>query len=244
MRRFTTILALLGLFTTSSLSLPGQAFPRLNGRMVVPVPVTAQAIPTEVPALSASEDQKYQALQTVIARLKSANQLSPHIGQNIVVEESTQLNAATDGQTLYITRGMLNALTRDDQMAFVISHELSHITLNHIPKTALRRGGWQLLDQGVLSRIYPSGSIWDVAEKASITLLEKKFSRNSEYQADTRGLAMMTQAGYDPQAAIEVLNLLQASSPNSTPEFLQDHPLNKARIETLVDKYKLQKRTQ
>jgi len=63
---------------------------------------------------------------------------------------------------------------------------------------------------------------------------------NEEYQADDLGVRLMTQAGYDPEAAIKVFDILKANTPaNKTPGFLLDHPITDERIRALAQKYKL-----
>src|SRR5262249_17238410 len=147
-------------------------------------------------------------------------------------------NAATDGQNLVITSALLERLTTDDERAFVISHELSHILLQHIGKTELRRVGLTLLDTYLVRRYTTQGSLAQLASELGIGLVDKRSSRGYEYQADDLGVKLMAQAGYNPQAAIRVFDILKAATPgNQTPEFLQDHPITDSRIRALVQKY-------
>jgi len=52
------------------------------------------------------------------------------------------------------------------------------------------------------------------------------FSRSAESEADRIGLEYMAQAGYDPRAAIELWQNMQAATAESgsPPEFLSTHP--------------------
>jgi predicted Zn-dependent protease len=121
----------------------------------------------------------------------------------------------------------------------VISHELSHILLSHITKTQIRRTGLSFLDSLFLRKV-GDNSILGMASKLGINLIDLKSSRGYEYQADDLGVKLMTQAGYDPQAALKVFAILKANTPTSgTPGFLMDHPITEDRIQALVKKYKL-----
>ncbi len=178
--------------------------------------------------------------EMILDRLKVANNVPADIAPGIKVQDSNTLNAATDGQNLVITSALLDRLSTDDQRAFVISHELSHILLQHIGKTQVRRIGLTLLDAYVVRRYTTQGSLAQLASELGIGLVDKRSSRGYEYQADDLGVKLMSQAGYNPQAAIQVFGILQAATPgNRTPEFIQDHPITESRIRALAQKYKL-----
>jgi predicted Zn-dependent protease len=56
-------------------------------------------------------------------------------------------------------------------------------------------------------------------------MMQLRFSRDDESQADQKGLQFMTDAGFDPRAMIDVMNILkQVGGGGNTPEFLQTHP--------------------
>lgn len=178
--------------------------------------------------------------QRILDELKVANKIPQQIAPTIRVVNSKSLNAATNGRDLIITSALVDRLRTNDQRAFVISHELSHIALQHIGKTQFRHVGLSLLDALLLRRYVPEGSIVGMAKDLGISLYDKRSSRVYEYEADDLGIQLMTRAGYNPQAAIEVFGILQAATPGSrTPEFLQDHPITSSRIQALVQKYKL-----
>lgn len=177
--------------------------------------------------------------QAILNRLKTANQVPADINPTLKVERSDTLNAATDGQNLMITDTLLNKLTTDDERAFVLSHELAHILLSHIGKTQIRRTGLSLLDLFVRNKA-GSSSILTMASELGINLIDLKSSRGYEYQADDLGVKLMVNAGYNPQAALKVFDILEANAPrNGTPGFLLSHPISRERVKALVQKYKL-----
>ncbi len=179
--------------------------------------------------------------QAILDDLKVANQIPTQIASQIRIVKSPQLNAATDGVSIVLTDTLWNTLKTDDQRAFVISHELSHIVLNHIQKTNLRRLGLGAVDRYVIGRYIQQGSLWDLVGDIGFGLIDRKFSRDVEYSADDVGLEMMVRAGYDPYGAIQAFEILQASERGSLPEFLRDHPMSESRIRTLVEKYRLER---
>lgn len=52
-------------------------------------------------------------------------------GYPIEVENSARLYASTNGKRIRLTSGMLRYFESDDELAFVLAHELSHILLGH-----------------------------------------------------------------------------------------------------------------
>lgn len=242
MKRFAVTLTLLTALTSLmpvSASAAGQQDYRQIDSQSQPSYLLA-ATPVYQGSTTYSQSATLQSPETILNHLKSANNVPADIKPTIEVQKSDVLNAATDGQNLIITSALLDRLTTNDQRAFVISHELSHILLQHIAKTQMRRVGLSLFDAFVVRRYTAQGSIAQLASELGIGLVDKRSSRGYEYQADDLGVKLMTQAGYNPQAAIQVFDILKAAAPgNSTPEFLQDHPITDSRIRALVQKYKL-----
>jgi Zn-dependent protease with chaperone function len=181
-----------------------------------------------------------QTPESILAELIRANNIPANIIKGISVDKSDSLNAATDGSGIIITQALLNKLTTNDERAFVISHELSHVVLNHIGKTQTRRVGLSLVDNFIVRRFAKEGSLLQLASSLGIGLVDKRSSRTLEYQADDLGVRLMKDAGYNPKAALQVFGILKAATPNNgTPEFLQDHPITDSRVRILVEKYKL-----
>jgi beta-barrel assembly-enhancing protease len=56
-------------------------------------------------------------------------------------------------------------------------------------------------------------------------LVNMRYSRQDELEADRLGVRFMTEAGYDPNALKDVMRILeQASGGSSQPEFMSTHP--------------------
>jgi len=52
-------------------------------------------------------------------------------GYAIKIDNMSELEASTNGRRIRITSGMLRFFAHDDELAFVLAHELSHILLGH-----------------------------------------------------------------------------------------------------------------
>ncbi|MBX2860608.1 MAG: M48 family metallopeptidase [Vampirovibrio sp.] len=183
-----------------------------------------------------------QHAQAILNRLLQRNGLPQNLVQRIAVVQSNTLNAATNGESITFTSALWNKLKTDDQKAFVISHEMAHIDLNHVQKTQVRRigiiGAGYLLNRLMGSDGSQKSKLLTTTTQAGLALTDLKFSRNAEYQADERGMQLLARAGYAPQAAIETLEILGANNSANTPQFLSSHPKSRSRIEALVRQYR------
>ena len=49
----------------------------------------------------------------------------------VIVVDMQEVNAATDGRSIFVTYGLLSFADSDDEIACVIAHELAHAVLCH-----------------------------------------------------------------------------------------------------------------
>ena len=142
-----------------------------------------------------------------------------------VLEEPEIVNAfAIPGGYIYVTRGMLNLVDNDAQLAGVLGHELAHVTQNHVSQRVSNQ-----TTANLAVRLMARLSERDL-EKSRVTSLVKyvvfqKFSRDAEYEADRVGLDYMVQAGYNPLAMAQVKDKFMAiTNDKMSIEFLSSHP--------------------
>lgn len=96
---------------------------------------------------------------------------------------------------IYVTRGLLEIIESDDELAFVLAHEMAHIERKHVVvnyKTALV--------VAVFAAIFVANS--DSSEDAImvsvvVDMIMKGFSREQENEADETAVSHLKHAGYD-----------------------------------------------
>ncbi|WP_308363694.1 MULTISPECIES: M48 family metalloprotease [unclassified Microbulbifer] len=132
----------------------------------------------------------------------------PDLEYHFTIIDSQDINAfALPGGYVYINRGLLTYLHSEAEMAAVLAHEVGHITARHAvrQKTAATGAGVA----SVLSVLVTgSGVVGDVANLWT-TAAVKGYGRDMELEADRFGAQYMYNAGYDPQAMINVIALLK-----------------------------------
>lgn len=154
------------------------------------------------------------------------------------VLEMSELNAlAFPGGFIYATRGLLDAMP-DDQLAFVLGHEVSHVEDRHSVQ-AMEAELYKQAGVGALLSLLGGNQVGDLAmstiEIADV-VVSSHYSQAAEREADRHGMRLMAQAGYDPRAAVAALETLQRiSGQDEVPGFLNSlvgsHPLTSERIQ-------------
>jgi len=188
-------------------------------------------------------------------RTEEVRRTGLHVVQNSDAAKATQyrfqfhlladpktINAfALPGGQIFITRGLLDRLSNEAQLAGVLGHESGHVVARHtseqLAKTDLMQSLVAAVGVAASDRDHP-GQGYSAQMIASFVaqMQQLRYSRADESQADELGLKFMSQAGYDPRAMIEVMQILKQASPgssNSDSEFMQTHPNPEHRIEDI-----------
>lgn len=168
----------------------------------------------------------------------------PH--QFKVLKSNDIINAFTLGNgNIYITRGLLNMLGDEAELAEVLGHENGHYGHRHIAASideAVGIGGLLALAEGIYSvqkgGKVPAGSqeLIDTAAQVATSLTINGFSRAHESEADGHGLDTMVKAGYDPMGSVRTFQRFQKLEGEvpALETFFRSHPLAKTRIADLT----------
>jgi len=147
------------------------------------------------------------------------------------VLSSDKLNAfALPNGSIYITKGLLQHLGSDDQLAAVLAHEMGHVVLRHAAKALAARLKGNVI---VIAFQVLFGKELAQLVGGAAYLLELSYSREQEKEADHAGYLLACFAGYDPQAMIEVFEFFKSQEGNPGLEILRTHPLPQTRIDYL-----------
>lgn len=149
----------------------------------------------------------------------------------VAVAKSSEVNAFfTDGKDIAVTEGLVDFVESDDELAFVIAHELAHIGLNHKHKRNRGLLGILLLVAlDLLLTVLTLGD-YDASCGASCEAAARSnaYSVEDESEADYHGAYMTARAGYDPAAAKAFFARMTEST--TTPRVWgSTHPVSTAR---------------
>lgn len=143
-----------------------------------------------------------------------------------IIDDPETVNAwCMAGGRMAVYTGLIDKLKlTDDEFAQIMGHEISHALANH---TAERMSRAMVTSMGVLAIGVTSekpGAAMATASVAAKLALELPNSRTAESEADTLGMQLATQAGFDPEAAVTLWQKMGDLSEERPPEFLSTHP--------------------
>jgi len=172
-------------------------------------------------------------LQSYVARVgrKLANASDRSMPYEFALLASEVPNAfALPGGQVYVTAGLMARMTNERQLAAVLGHEVGHVAALHNVHNIQRQIG-----AAVLAEIVGAAGGEGGKQAAQIVgaMVNLRYSRTDEYQADQLGIKYMARAGYNPWGMVELLELLLQLSHGGSElmEMFQTHPLTEKRIQ-------------
>ncbi|MCE9581565.1 MAG: M48 family metallopeptidase [Planctomycetes bacterium] len=170
--------------------------------------------------------------------LKGDASRSPYHFDFHLLNDTRTINAfALPGGQVFITRGLLSRLKTEAQLAGVLGHEIGHVInrhgAEHLSKAELAGSLSIAVGVGASDGRGGSQAAYAISQVVS-QMVQLKYSRSDELEADQYGLATLPRAGYDPSAMLGVMEILaKASAGGGQPEFMSSHPHPENRIEAI-----------
>jgi predicted Zn-dependent protease len=161
----------------------------------------------------------------------------PDIAYHFTAVDEKQVNAfAVPGGHIFITKGLLEKLDSEAQLAAILGHEIGHVVARDTMAALSRQIGMTAL-LGAAAGVGGSGSGDLIAGTAFITgVLSLQYSRDDERAADMVGMAYLVQAGYDPRGAVETMRILGELQTVRPVEFFSTHPNPQNRVAYLEER--------
>jgi len=158
-----------------------------------------------------------------------------YLEYHFVALEDESINAVSlPGGYIFITKGMLEKLQTEAQLAAILAHEIVHIVARDSSAAMSREIGISLLLSAVASGKTPEGAL--VAADLTRQILGLRYSREDEQMADEAGLDYMVRAGYSPYAMVETMQMLQKQQGLREDDFFSTHPAPQNRMTYLTQK--------
>ena len=184
------------------------------------------------------------AVQQLVERLSRVTE-RPALRYRAYLYQAQDPNAAAlaDGR-VYISSGLFSYLagrgSREDALAFILGHELGHTVAQHLVKRyrtlqqqelifAVAAAGASAITRGASDTV---GRLALQAVSLSREAVNSNFSQEQELEADQLGIQYVIRAGYNPTAALDLLeDFARFDSPWP---FLRTHPYILERREHLA----------
>lgn len=162
----------------------------------------------------------------------------PELPWQFGVLEAPQLNAfATPGGNIFITRGLLERMKSEAELAGVLAHEIAHVLKKHHLK-AIQKGAQMELAGTAVSTLARQDRNAPAREKllnAGSELFARGLDKSDELEADRLGVVIAARSGYDAYGLPSVLQALQAMNPQDSGLALmfKTHPAPAERLDAL-----------
>lgn len=186
------------------------------------------AVYEERPELNAMVDR--------IGKRIAADSPRPQLPWTFTLLDTPMVNAmALPGGYVYVTRGILERMNTEDELAGVIGHEVAHVAARH-STASMSRG--TLAQVGLVAAAVIAGEEntqkYGAIAMIGAGLLFTKYSRGQETQADLLGTKYMAGSGYNPRGSelmLGALQRLEGGRVSTIERYFMDHPDPKKRVQ-------------
>jgi predicted Zn-dependent protease len=159
-----------------------------------------------------------------------------------IVDQEEPNSFAIAGGGIYVSRGLLVLLEREDELACVLAHEIAHVTQRHLAREQR---------ESLLPRLLsvPGNLVGNVVGENLGALINapldlaggawlSHYSRRQETDADRVGIRIATQAGYQPTALADILERLDRdvrsqSGKEQRFSIFDSHPMTATRLKDI-----------
>lgn len=187
-----------------------------------------------------SGDPQASQIVKAIGRSVAAQSVASHSPYKFdfhLLADRRTINAfALPGGQIFITEALLRLLRTEGELAGVLGHEIGHVIARHSAEHMAKQNLTQGLASAAVIAADPAGNSGAIAQMVA-QVVNMKYGREDELEADALGVRLMAEAGYDPRALLGVMEILARASGQAgrAPEMLSTHPAPANRAERITE---------
>ena len=144
---------------------------------------------------------------------------------------SKQINAfCMPGGKIAFYTGILDQLQlTDDEVAMIMGHEMAHALREHA-RERMGKSAATNIGASLLSQLFGLGDLGQTVAGLGVELINLRFGREDESEADLVGMELGARAGFDPRAGITLWQKMASANKGAPPQWLSTHPAGATRI--------------
>lgn len=175
----------------------------------------------------------------LVGKTLAESSIRSEIEFHFAVLETSDINAyAAPGGYIFVTKGALEKMKDESELAGVLAHEIVHVSERHIVKELNIRGTEDSPVAGFARLIGGSSESARIAfsqavDKALDMLFKDGYKREDETQADRTAVVLCALSGYDPAGLARYLDRIAPLKGKDVEVLDRTHPPFAARLEVL-----------
>lgn len=181
-----------------------------------------------------------------VGKVIAENSQRPELTYRFIVLDNPIINAfAAPGGYIFVTKGALNQVKDESELAGILAHEIGHIEERHYVKKVGIRSNKGDPEQGFTAILSGGGATSaqafnEALDQTMEILFEKGLqSKKDEFQADEISTWLLANTGYDPMALERYFKRIEPIQNQQTKILAETHPPLNDRIEKLDQLIKL-----
>ena len=127
------------------------------------------------------------------------------------------------GGYVWVTRGAIDQMQDESELAGVLAHEIGHVVKKHGLQAAQQAG----FADAAVTAIQSSNNLNEfngLSDKVVDVIVKQGFTQPQEFEADAEGVKYATAAGYDPNGLLHFLQRIRQKQQSGVPNLLSTHP--------------------
>jgi predicted Zn-dependent protease len=184
-------------------------------------------------------DPKLQRYVNQVGRWLASQTERPDLPWQFGVLDSPGLNAfAVPGGTIFVTKGLVQRMRSEAELAGVLAHEIGHVLKKHHLK-AIQKSAQASIAGDALSMLNSrSAEARDKLIGFGTEMYARGLDKDDELEADRLGVVIAARGGYDAYGLPAVLQTLQGMNPQDSALALmfKTHPAPGDRLDALAEK--------
>jgi predicted Zn-dependent protease len=174
--------------------------------------------------------KKRDAIRTDLNAIASDLAMAPYITLAIRKSDIFGANAlAIPGGTIIITDQMIELAQSQEEILAILAHELGHVEHRHSLQMVIKSSFAAFIATAVTG---DAASLSAAVAGVPILLIQKRYSRQFEEEADTFAFNLLQDHGLSPAAFADIMERIHAGENGTeTISFLSTHPVTDKRIQ-------------